>query len=74
MVLVFAHAPLIGMEKGETEGIQVLFEQEHEKDPRAAIPWLTNLYKGYKKNYADLVADGHDVVAGRLRFQQNQVF
>lgn len=58
MVLVFTHAPLIGLERGETEGIQVLFEQEHEKDPRAAIPWLINLYKNYKKNFADLVADG----------------
>jgi len=58
MILVFTHAPLIGMEKNETEGMQVLFEQEQEKDPRAATPWLTNLYKSYKKNYFDLVADG----------------
>ncbi len=58
MILVFTHAPLIGLEKDETEGRQVLFEEEHEKKPWAATPWLINLYKGYKKDYAELVADG----------------
>jgi hypothetical protein len=57
MILMFTHAPLIGMEKNETEGMQVLFEQEHEKNPRAAASWLVNLYRGYKKNYDDLVSN-----------------
>jgi hypothetical protein len=48
LILVFTHAPLMSLEKDETKGMDVLFEDNHDKappPPNAVSLWLSDLYK-----------------------------
>jgi hypothetical protein len=58
LILVFTHAPLMSLEKDETKGLDVLFEDNHEKAPpphNEVSLWLSDLYK---KTHNELIQEG----------------
>lgn len=65
LLLVFSHAPLIGVEKDETKGIDVLFEDNHQKSlpPHNEISiWMSDLYG---KTQNELIQEGFPLTGTR---------
>lgn len=65
LLLIFTHAPLIGLQGDVTEGIEVLYEDSHEKSPHGANQVSQFLSDHYNQTQAELIRSGFTLFGAR---------